>query len=259
MRRRTRRSRGLGNPGRTCLLLAMLAACAPACADNPGYDRPGIGFTPAVLDAGEVTWEQGLPDWSLDRQDGQRIRQYSADTLLRVGLGGPFELQLAGSPYNELVTGPQRREGHGDSSLGIKVAPHANGVLSWGLLASAEFNDGAAALRNAQRRYLLGAQFNLALGPRQSLGGYLEQVVAPGGSQSTLALNDSIALRDDLAAYVEAAWQHLPARGDGTLLGAGLAWQANRRVQLDAGLDRRLSGAALRWQANLGVSVFFGR
>jgi len=76
------------------LALALLVAAAPARAENPGFDRPGYGFTPGVLAAGEAILEQGLPDWSRDRQDGVTVSQYTADSLLRIGLGGPLEMQL---------------------------------------------------------------------------------------------------------------------------------------------------------------------
>jgi hypothetical protein len=244
---------------RTLAGILLLAGSAVAHADNPGYDRPGIGFTPAVLGAGQVTWEQGLPDWNLDRADGVRSRQASADTLLRMGLGGPFELQLGSTPYARLRSGDQRDEGHGDSTLGLKFAPVADGPLSWGLLASLEFNDGSPALRAQQRQYLLGAQLNLQLDARNALGVYLEEVRAGGTNRPTLALNEGFALRPDLNVYAEAAWLRVPGRGGGSLAGAGVAWQATPRVQFDAGLDRHLAGAAPRWLANLGVSVYFGR
>ena len=47
------------------LLLGVLVSM-PALAqvvNNPGYDRPGLGFTPAVLQPGDLMLEQGLPDW----------------------------------------------------------------------------------------------------------------------------------------------------------------------------------------------------
>jgi hypothetical protein len=234
-------------------------AVAGAHADNPGYDRPGIGFTPAVLGAGQVTWEQGLPDWSLDRVDGVASRQASIDTLLRVGLGGPLELQLGAVPYARLRSGDQSDDGHGDSSLGLKFAPSAEGPFNWGLLASVEFNDGSPALRADRRQYLLGAQFNLQLDARNALGLYLEEVRAGRTNRPTIALGEGFALRPDLNVYTEAAWLRMPGRGSGSLAGAGIAWQATPRVQWDVGLDRRFAGAAPRWLANLGVSVYFGR
>ena len=230
-----------------------------AHAENPGYDRPGIGFTPVVLGAGQFTWEQGLIDWSFDRVDGAASTQYSPDTLLRLGLGGPFELQVGGTAYNRAYSDGRVDTGHGDTSVGLKFAPAAGDRLSWGLLASMETTDGAPAFRAGRPQYLLGAQFNLQLDAKQALGLYLEDVHAGSSDRSMLALGDSLAMQHDLSLYVETAWLHEPARGSGCLAGAGLAWQASTRVQWDIGVDRGFGGGATRWQGNLGVSVYFGR
>lgn len=245
------------------LTLGWPGIVSSAVADNPGYDRPGHSFTPVVLGAGDVTIEQGLPDWIRDRQKGVSSAQYSADSLLRIGLGGPLELQLGSSFYNHLrQTGAgvdYASHGRGDSHLALKLAlPSSNAAFSWGLLGSVEFTDGAKDFRNDRRRYLLGAQFNLQADERNSLGTYLENVRAGGKNSSTVALSDNYRLTPALTTYVETALLHLPGRGNGTFAGAGLAWLVSPRVQLDAGFDRRLSGAAARWQANLGVSVYFG-
>ena len=248
-------------------LMGLAAGCLglapPAHADNPGYDRPGYGFTPAVLGAGEVTFEQGLPDWNRTDQGGVASSQYSADSLLRIGLGGPLELQLGSSPWNRLRQsgsgGNYRRQGRGDSVLGMKFAlPSDGGSFSWGLLGSVEFPDGARAFRADGRQYLLGAQFNLQVDPRNSLGAYLQDVRSGGADSATLALSDSYALGKTLTLYGEAVWLHAPGQGNGSLGGAGLAWLVTPRVQLDAGFDHRLGGTAAQWQGNLGVSVYFG-
>src|SRR6185437_2331196 len=114
-------------PAALAALFALILPHAARADDNPGYDRPGLGFTPAVLGTGDVTWEQGLPDWSRCRDAGVASAQYTTDGLLRVGL---------------------------------KFALPATGAFSWGLLGSVEFTDGARAFRNPQRQYLLGADFN---------------------------------------------------------------------------------------------------
>lgn len=240
-------------------IVYLVAGSGAARADNPGYDRPGIGFTPMVLGAGQFTWEQGLPDWTVDRADGSRSIQYSADTLLRMGLGGPFELQVGGSAYNRADNGGRVDSGRGDSSVGLKFAPTPGDRFGWGLLASVEATDGAPEFRSERRQYLLGAQFNLQLDSKNALGLYLEDVRGAASDRATLALGESLAIRTDLSLYAEAAWLRVPARGVGSLAGAGLAWQASSRVQLDIGLDRGLEGAAPRWQGNLGVAVYFGR
>jgi hypothetical protein len=243
---------------RLALLLAIpLVSALPSGAradGNPGYDRPGLGFTPAVLRAGDVTWEQGLPDWS--RADG--ASQYAADALLRLGLGGPLELQL-GTSYQRMAAAGIDHDGRGDSSLGMKFALPASGAFSWGLLGSVEFTDGARAFRNPRRQYLLGADFNWQWNTRNTAALYLENVRSGGRDSRLLAVNDGYAFSGRLSGYVEAAVQHEAGTGAGSMAGAGLAWLVTPRVQLDGSFRHRLGGHADLWEAGLGVSVYFGR
>ncbi len=245
------------------LATLMSGLALPALAGNPGYDRPGYGFTPVVLGAGDITVEQGLPDWSRSRQDRITSSQYSADSLLRIGIGGPLELQLGSSPWNSLrqsgAGSGERSQGHGDTTLGLKLAlPSSSAAFSWGLLGSVEFTDGAKAFRSTHRQYLLGAQFNLQASERNSLGLYLQDVRNAGTDSTTVAVSDNCALGKTLTLYAEAAWLHAPDQSGGTVAGAGLAWMITPRVQFDAGFDRRVGGAAPEWQTNLGVAIYFG-
>lgn len=260
------RPSGYALPARSvavALAMALFAASAHGQTHNPGYDRPGLGFTPAVLGPGDLTVEQGLPDVSLDTADGVTSRQVSADTLVRLGLGGPFELQLAGSAWNRLSTWGTSRglvQGRSSSSVGVKFAlPNQSARFSWGLLGSVTFTDGNPALRAAHRQYLLGAQANWQIPGRQSIGVYAEDVREGTTDSTTLALSDTMALTPTWSIYVETASVHAAGRGHGLLGGGGLAWMATPRVQLDAGVDHRLQGDADRWLANLGVSIYFGR
>ena len=238
------------------LLLAAFAAHASAL-DNPGYDRPGLGFTPAVLDAGAITLEQGLPDWSLSRDGGGSSAQYTADSLLRLGIGHALELQL-GSSYNRLGQGGTIDRGRGDSTLGVKFALPAHGDFSWGVLGSVEFTDGAGDFRSPRRQYLLGAAFNWQLDPRNSAALYLENVRSGGRDSRQLAINNGYALTPTLNGYVELGVMDVAGAGHGSRAGAGLAWMLTPRVQLDASIRHHLAGVAPAWEAGLGVSVYFG-
>lgn len=239
----------------TLALCLAIVACAPAVAqvkDNPGYDRPGLGFTPAVLQAGDVTLEQGAPDWS--RADGAST--WTTDSVLRMGIGHDLELQL-GSGWNWLDAPGAATNGRSDSVLGLKFAPSAHGNFSWGLLGSVEFTDGARAFRGHRRRYVLGASFNWQHGEDRSTGVYAE--VSRGDTDSRLlAVNEGWSLTPALGLYVEAAAQHVEGNGYGGLAGAGLSWQVTPRVQLDIGARHRVAGHADTWQGGMGVSVYFG-
>lgn len=232
-----------------------LCASAPAAAEvrnNPGYDRPGLGFTPAVLQAGDITIEQGAPDWN--RADG--ASSFTADTLLRVGAGHAMELQL-GSGWNWADTTGATAHGRSDSVLGLKIAPPAQGRFSWGLLGSIEFTDGARAFRSDRRQYLLGASFNWQHDDDHSTGVYAEALSGDIDSQ-LLAINEGWSLTSSLGVFVEAAAQHTQASGYGSVAGAGLSWQVTPRVQLDLGARHRVAGRADAWQGGVGISVYFG-
>lgn len=247
---------------RRCIGVALLlAGFVPGASalDNPGYDRPGLGFTPAVLDAGAITLEQGLPDWSLSRDgsDGSSSAQYTADSLLRLGIGHALELQL-GSSFNRLGQGGMVEHGRGDSTLGMKFALPAHGNFSWGVLGSVEFTDGARDFRNPYRQYLLGAAFNWQLDRRNTAALYLENVRSGGQDSRQLAVNDGYALTSTLNGYVEFDVMDVAGAGHGSRAGAGVAWMLTPRVQLDASMRHRLGGVAPAWEAGLGVSVYFG-
>ena len=219
-------------------------------AHNPGYDRPGLGFTPAVLHAGDVMLEQGLPDWS--RAGGDSL--YNADTLLRVGIGASMELQL-GSGWNRLES--TGISGRGDTTLAIKYAPATSGSFSWGLLGSLEFTDGAQAFRAMHPQYLLGASANWQRSDTHALGLYVEAEHGDGDGQ-LLAVNSSWATTPTVGTYVEVAMQHADGTGDGSMAGAGLTWQATPRVQFDLSARHRLSGHADTWQGGVGFAIYFG-
>lgn len=247
---------------RASVALAAPMLALPAHADNPGYDRPGLGFQPAVLDAGDITIEQGLPTWTQDRDAGMTQSQYTTDTLLRIGIGGPFEAQLGTSFFNAMhQTGLGENtwaHGRGDTVLGLKWAPRQQGTFTWGLLGSVEFTDGARGIRNDRKQYLLGADLNWQLTPSDAVGGYVENVRSGGQDETTLAVSENHALSRSLTGYVEAALVHDSGERSGTEAGAGLAWMVGQRVQLDGGVRRRLSGHAQAWMASLGISVYFG-
>ena len=235
------------------LHVALLPCAATAqVANNPGYDRPGLSFTPAVLQPGDVTLEQGAPDWS--HADGVSV--YTADSVLRLGLGHDLELQL-GTGWNWLDSADAIANGRSDTSLGLKFASRARGDFSWGLLGNVEFTDGARMFRAGRRQYLLGASLNWQHDAGHSTGMYAE-VLHGDANSALLAVNEGWSPIPSLGVYVEAAAQHVAGSGYGGLAGAGLSWQVTQRVQFDIGARHRIAGHADAWQGGLGVSVYFG-
>ena len=250
--------------GAALLFAAFVCVATPnAFADEtPSYDRPGFGFAPAALPLGGFAWEQGLPSWSLDHSDGTRSSQYTTDTLLRLGLGHDLELQLGTSPFNRLTQYgmgvSQVSDGRGDTSLGLKWAPApVDPVWSWGLLGSVEFPDGASGIRNPERQYTLGATIDQQWDDKRSLT-YVAQWQRMGNQGTYLAAgNYGYAITKAWGIYAEAVGLHQQGRTGG-LLGAGVTWLPNVRLQWDLSFDHRFIGRTTDWLAGFGVSMYFG-
>lgn len=248
---------------RGLVLLAGMTLATASHADNPGYNRPGLAFSPSVLDAGAMTFEQGLPDWTRGRDDGTTSSLYTADSSLRIGLGNQLELELGDSFYNHLRTtdagGSDSASGRGDSSIALKLAlPSPWKPLTWGLLGGVEFTDGERDFRNDRKQYQLGLAANWKLDDNNALGGYVNNARQGGRDSETFALSENRTLSGQLSVYAEVALEHDPDNGSGTLAGGGVAWLVTPNIQLDASFRHRVSGYANDWEAGLGASVYFG-
>jgi len=245
--------------GSACLLAYAIAPAA--WADAPAFDRPGMGFAPAVLPAGSFDWEQGLPDIERDSDGGVRSTTLSADTLFRFGLASTLELQLAGSPFNRTtVRGAGLRAhatGAGDTAIALKWAPALDSKTNaLALLGAVSFDTGSDAFTNGTTVASFGMAASHDLGGNRSLGFYAN--VDHGGGLSTWTASASLGfpVHGDLGGYVEFA-RIAGGGSSSSLAGTGLAWTLHDRVQLDASVDVGLTRHSPDWLAGVGVSVFF--
>lgn len=257
-------------------LVAQVVACSlmiptqarSGDADNadetvPAYDRPGFGFGTSALPLGGFALEQGLPTWSLVHQDGARISQFMTDNLLRVGLGNGLEFQAGNAPFNWLMASAggasQRVTGRGDSVLSLKFAPRPfNAQWSGAMLVTVELPDGADGLRVPQRQYTLGVTLAQQIDERRSLGYFAQwQRMGTHGTYQ-LAGNYGYALSKTWGVYGELLTLHQQAR-TGALIGAGVTYLPNARLQWDLSFDRGFVGTAPAWMAGFGVAFYFGK
>jgi Putative MetA-pathway of phenol degradation len=247
-----------------CCSLALLIPCSAARADTPAFDRPGISFSTTTLPPGTFAWEQGLPDFQHQSQNGTRTTQYSADTNLRLGLTDRVELQLGIALFNYLKTEgggiTETDRGYGNVTLALKAAlPDPFSGASLALLGSVTpaSGSGQAPFRGDAPQYQLGSTLSLDLGSSRSVSLYAN--VSQDRHQTTLALSPSLgfSLTDTVGAYVEAA-EYLNRHGsDGAVAGGGVTWMASPTVQLDLWTDLGLTSASPDIQGGFGVSAFF--
>jgi hypothetical protein len=247
------------------LLLALPLQARAADSDSsqavPGYDRPAFGFATSALPACGFAIEQGLPDWSLNHQDGVRSSLFMADSLLRMGLGHGLELQVGSTPFNRLATsdgqGAQQVTGRGDTIISLKIAPPPfNAQWSGAVLATVELPDGVRALRVPQRQYTLGLTLAQQLDERRTLGYFAQWQRMGVHATYQLAGNYGYALSKTWGVYSELVALHQQARTGG-LVGAGLTYLPNLRLQFDLSFDRGFVGTAPAWMAGFGVAFFW--
>ena len=246
----------LSIPGFLFLLLS-----APALADAPAFDRPGIAFAPSTLPAGEFDWEQGLPDWVRDSGEGVRSTSYSLDTTLCIGVTPTLEVQIAGSAWNRLDLRTNGTTTHADGAADIRLAfkwapTLSDKDMSLALLGGVTLDTGAAAFSNGRPIYSLGATLGRNLGSGCAVAMYANVDRNGGAATWTLSPNLSFPIAGSLSGYVEAG-RMFGGGVSASLAGAGVTWLLHDRVQLDLYGLRGLTARSPDLQAGFGVSAFW--
>ncbi|MBB3865049.1 hypothetical protein FHY29_002056 [Xanthomonas arboricola] len=252
---------GLQATRATVLAAAMFALCgmsgqaAAQTEDAPAFDRPGIPFAAEVLQPGVFAWEQGLPDASTDRSDGQRITQYTADTVLRLGLFQNVELQVGSDSYNWQHGGGAHVRGGGDSHIGLKVAlPSQSDSFHWAALGSYSVPTGSPAFSDGYAREL-GVTASWDLAQQRALALYVNYARDSDGHTWTFSPNYTFFSGDHFSSYVEAGFD--TGSEHSRVAGAGGAWQLPHAMQLDVSVLRGLTSESPDWQGGIGLSIAF--
>jgi hypothetical protein len=246
---------------RLAVTVVISACAAPAAADTPGFDRPGIAFATDTLPPGSFDIEQGLPDAARDSMDGVRTRMFSADTVLRIGILKTVEARVTTALFNRVDIDDHgdksHAQGSGDSSLGLKAAlPSRFSSLSAAVLASVTFASGDRAFSAGHPTYSLGVTGNWSVNDTQTLGLY-GNVDRNGGHQTVTVSPDwNFKFSDRIGGYIEAgrSFGHQTRELDA---GGGLSFMAWPTIQFDLGFLRGLSRCSTDLQAGFGVSAFF--
>ncbi len=231
----------------------LLVSSATLLAAEPvSFDRPGIGFGTQVLSAGQFSWEQGLPDFSRDRQESGLMLSYSANTLLRFGLGSALELQLGSSLLNQ-QRGYANESGAGDSSLALKMnLPALFPDMDWALRATYQHPTGQAPFSAESSSRSLAVSVAHSFSAGRSLAFFLERSNSAQENSWSFSPSYTFYSGETVSAYTELGWSDDPEVG--TTAGGGAVWRLNRHWQFDLWLLRGLSSHAADWQTGFGIS-----
>ena len=139
--------------------------------------------------------------------------------------------------------------------LSLKAAlPSSSAQFSWAGLAGVTFATGQDPFTAARALYSLAVATSLKLNDTYSTGLYINLNYSDGRSGYTLSPNLNFVLSDNLSAYVEAGYNHVPQSPDTTIAGSGLAWMVAPTVQLDLSMDIGLTRDSPDIQGGFGVS-----
>jgi len=260
----------------TLVLILMLAGRAEAGAPREYCpERPGLDTPPCIVDAGHVSVETALIDWTLERDsDARPDTILVGDTLIRIGVTGSLEAQIGWTPYGHVRmrdrrTGAvARRARVGDATLGIKanvLNPDGSGTS----VAIAPFlslpigrtpvgaGDWGAGLR-------LPASFSLSDRLSFSLTPEIDAAVDGDGKGRHLAYGSAagftLKISDALSGSAElAAFRDEDPAGHATqaLSGLSIGWQPGKDLQLDLGATAGLNSKSPDVEVYAGVSRRF--
>jgi hypothetical protein len=258
------------------LLTAAVGAARAAdeAAEAIEPDQPGIVESSSTVGKGRALLETGL-GYQRDKSDGVRSRLWSTPTLLRFGFAEDWEFRLETDGYQRLRAsdggGTVKASGWADTALGVKWhVQDSDGErnapgLAW--LLHVDMDSGSSAFRGQGLRpsLRLTAEWDLPRDWSAGLIGGLYRDSRDDGSGKHFVggiLGASLGwpIAQAWKGYVEVAGDQLASNRNGgrsISAGTGVTWLVDRRLQLDASINRGLTKQTADWVLGVGVSIGF--
>ena len=254
----------------TALLLVAARASATDFADQAiNTDRPGITYSTSIVPTGHLQLETGLPTLEDDLLPDGHSLLLSAPTYLRYGVTDDVEVQLAASPWNQLITtqGGHRHSvsGAGDLQLGGKFALSAgSGAMpALTLIGYVTAPTGNRNFSEGRPAYNLNAVASWPLTGSTGFTTMASFTRAPAdgdrhANSGTLAVSLSHNFTSQLTAYAETGWFPGYTHTSSTALaGGGMTYLLSPHVQVDGFFDVGLNHASPTSVFGTGFSILF--
>ncbi|MFS0736110.1 transporter [Sphingomonas sp. 1P06PA] len=238
------------------IALALAAAARDYCPE-----RPGLGTPACTIEAGHLSVETSVADWTIDRGADTVL---IGDTLLRLGLSNRLEAQLGWTPLG--FSGG--RSGVGDVTLALKANlrnPDGSG-FSAALLpfVTAPAGGGAIGAGDWAAGLVVPVGVDLGHGLSLQLTGEVDAAVDQDRHGRHAAVGGVIGLGAELSDAVATAIEIGATRDDDpagttteTLASLSLGWLVSDDFQLDAGVAAGLNHDSPDLQLSIGVSRRF--
>jgi hypothetical protein len=257
-------------------LLALALLAAPAAAQDAGGDglrdycpeRPGLDTPPCIIDAGHVSIEASLADWTVEKDGHDRTDTILfADALARIGLTKTVEAQIGWTPLgHQYQRGGGTADRVGDVTLGVKASlahPDGDG-FSVAALPFVTLPVGRAPIGAGDwgAGFLLPISYDLSKAVQLEATPEVDAAVNGDGHGRHLAYSGTAGLGWKLTDAVTLTGEGQLARDDDPAGGAtsaiaalSVAWQPGKNWQLDLFGGKGLNHAAPDFELYGGVSV----
>jgi len=229
------------------VLLGLAVVATPAFgAGALSSDRPGFSTAPYTVAPGSWQLEAGYLHAESD--DGRTDREVIPEAVLRTGIAGPLELNLAMNGYVRTERGGSSESGIGDFAMGFKAGTATTSVGNFGALARVTLPTGDAPGTVDDPGLTAALLWDRGIRPGTSLFGTLQADFADAFGDSTTtwtpAIGVSTTLVDRLGGFVE-YYAQIPEEGDTAhTVDLGLTWLATADLQLDFHLGAGLNDEA---------------
>lgn len=224
------------------VLLPVAARAAPS--DEPAFtaDRPGFGESANTVPKGRVQVEAGATWTRIDA--GENAVDLPA-LLVRVGLGGPVELQVLAPDFVRDRTNGRTDTGWSDAAVGLKAHLGSFRGSDFSLRATAYLPSGSDELTAHRVEPEAAVAWSCSLSERWSLGATVAARRMRLAHQTTTSPSVSLGrtLGEHVATFVEYGGSFAPGFR-AHRLDHGYTWLVNAHTQLDASLGVALSSAA---------------
>ncbi len=230
-------------------------------------DRPGLGFSLAVVPAGSLQLELGTPAVATDAAGNVDSRLLNLPLMIRFGISPRLELRAGGTTWNIARTKvggvTQTVRGFGAIEVGAKYAvTDGSRGIPFAIMPSVILPVGDDEFSSSKAAYTLqgAAGFTLPAGwGLTTVLGTAATADDEGDYQLTGSLIGVLGrtISGPLAGYLESGWYPTGQGEDPAYVGAGVTWRLRNALQLDASLNRSLTDAASDWLFGAGISVRF--
>jgi hypothetical protein len=247
------------------VLVSLLVAGNTAAQETIVTDRPGLGFSPAVVPPGVFQVELGIPAFNLTEAGAVSTRLINFPALVRVGVVNSLELRLGSTLYNssriEIGPNEETTSGFGTVEVGAKFGgSFGDGGVTAAIIPSVILPIGGDNFSSDRTAFTTNGVASFPLPSSMAFNANAGVAFYPVGDEDFTTVGALVGvlsrtLSSTVGGYVEGAFFPTSDADDPAYIGGGLTYLATNLVQIDAFVDRGLTDVSTDWIFGAGFSL----